>query len=258
MKNIFAKYLLACIFLISTPVLTKAYVCEENKNLDISLRQINPHGLVISVQDTVTLTTPIIDSLWITNSAYKAYPEVLISAKPHSGDTIDLEPLVGTPEVYRCWLQIGECVEYANFYFKGLEWDYCLDFETEFIINIIHAAFSDSLYYTITPISSTENPEIPHVDNVYVIDAAQNVVLSLQAQPYEIIDISSLDRGAYMLRLQIGECYTGKIFHQRNKKTEDLTPLHPDNSLPAKFIHDGQLLIEKNGKFYNATGAEVK
>ncbi len=257
MKKIISLISWLCGLLVSMPLPAQANSCNEYENVEVTYRFVNPHGMVFSLIDSLTSEIPHVDSLWITNAAFKTYPEVLFSSKQQSGDTIDLAPFVGTPEEYRCWLQIDECVKYFNFYFNGLEWDYCLDFNDNYIINISQpSARANTIYYYISRKSNENQGETPSIDGVWVVDTDYNVVLTTDALPGDPIDISPLDKGIYLLQIQMGDCVTGKTFFQMNEIEEGLEPTSSAIS-HVKILSDDQILILRGDKTFTVTGQEI-
>ena len=62
-----------------------------------------------------------------------------------------------------------------------------------------------------------------------------------------------------MLSIQLGDCVSGRVFFKRNDPIEEgiiKAPLGIPSA--TKYIRNGQLLIEQDGKIYDVTGAEVR
>ena len=225
---------------------------DYNK-IECSVRPINPHRIVLSVIDTATNQPIAWDSVWITNQAWRAKPEILLKAFPQDGDTIDIAPMVGVEwDIYMCWIQIGECIKTANFTFSGAEWDPCLEYQDVAFYVRVQNEYTELQYFVYNP----KNVDIPTIDSVWVENKAREVVFVSYAQPDEIIDISSLPTGIYSLTIQVDGCVTGRVFYVRRKSTQDVDQVTTSSSA-TKFFRDGQVLILRGEKAYTVTGQEV-
>ena len=232
--------------------------CEEYKDVAVSFTTINPHALIIQLEDTVSGSAPLVDSIWITTTAYRGFPEPLLTGHAQSGDTIDLTPLVGSEEwVFLCWFRLGDCVINGQFFFSGEEWDYCLDYAD---YHLFAWTEDNTLYYDLTDYGRYEPIA---VDSVWVSnpDDLQTPLLVSQAQNSEAIDASMLDKGNYQIFAQIGGCLKTASFY----KWAEAAPLAIDNQTTndqqlttTKILRDGQILILRGDRTYTLTGLEVK
>ena len=109
----------------------------------------------------------------------------------------------------------------------------------------------------------SNNPDaiLPPADSIWVLgtENQDTPVMVVHAKEGESIDISSLERGVYMLSIQLGDCVSGSVFFKRNDPIEEgiiKVPLAIPSA--SKYIRNGRLLIEREGKIYDATGAEVR
>ena len=229
--------------------------CEASRNVAIDLTVINPHKLILQVEDSLTGEIPVVDSMWITSSAFRGFPEALVSGYAQSGDTIDIYPLVGMQELlYLCWIRIGDCILKQRFFFTGEEWDYCLEYH-----DCIFSANTtvDSVYYGIT---HTEKFEDFHVDSIWItsIQDTETPLIVSYAQPKEMIDISSLEKGPYYIIAHIGLCTKYAQFYKSATKNTENTETVQSRPYATKFLRDGQLYIQIGDVVYNARGQVIR
>lgn len=229
--------------------------CDDFEDVSISFTVINPHAIILHLEDTVSGIVPSVDSMWITSTAYRGFPEALVSGYAQSGDTIDIAPLVGMQEiVYLCWLRIGDCLKNGRFFFSGEEWDYCLEYADCYLLTDVTI---NVLRYSLT---NTDQFENFHVDSVWVSSLYEPDVplLVSDAQPEEDIVLSTLDQGEYLFSIQIGECVKRVQFYKHAQAEHESINTPDTPSYATKILRDGNLYILRGEKTFTITGAEVK
>ena len=136
----------------------------------------------------------------------------------------------------------------------------------ESVTEIGHAAFEwcISLTHVVLPSSRPKMRETS-----FRLCNALNLIENYAVTPQDIsiyVFCEIDEPGAITLRVPKGskpayEAVAGwKVMHIEEMDQEDIEQPTSDSSLKGgeKFLRDGQLLIEKNGKTYNALGAEIK
>ena len=231
--------------------------CEEYKDVIISFIIINPHRAVVNIA-RAGQSIPHLDSMWITPYSRS---EVLMTAKPQAGDTIDLTPLVGqTDGTYTGWLRFGECIKKTEFEFNGKEYDYCLETGVAWL-RVESNENGTTIKYYLMDRDANDIEATTFVDSVWIESNEQpsKYLFSSKAQQGEDIDISSLELNTYYnLYAQVGECQVSTLFKVLRDHTDGFHEAQSYKVQCTKVLRDGQLLIECNGKTYNAQGAEVR
>jgi len=239
--------------------ISKAFVfhgwCDEYEGIVLSFTRINPPSLILHIEDTITGVVPRVDSMWLTCSAFRAFPEAFITGNAQSGDTIDLAPLIGMTEAsYTCWLRIGDCVKSRSFLYYGEAWDYCLEYTD---CSVYAEAIENVMEYGIT---HTESFEDFHVDSIWLTTSKErdSVVLVSYAQPGEPIDVSMLNQNDYTIYIQIGDCVKIGRFYKWGDAVEALSQPTSNTPSATKILRDGKVMIERGGKTFNAIGQIVQ
>lgn len=106
-------------------------------------------------------------------------------------------------------------------------------------------------------ISNNGTIEPAHVDSAQIVNSEGEVVQTYYVQSQEVIDISFLPRGYYVLWIYIGDCKYSRLFIARGTKT-DLNMTEDNNSNVSKRIQNNQILIIRNEKTYTLTGQLIE
>ena len=113
--------------------------------------------------------------------------------------------------------------------------------------------------YVYYDLSNNGTIEAPHVDSVWITrgEDQSTVKATSYAQSGEpVYDISTLDRGHYILWIKIEECVLGRLFIVRGVHSGN-TNIFKENIFTSKILRNGQLLIIRDKKTYTVTGQEV-
>ena len=233
---------------------TSPGVAEECLKFTALAKNIYPRKAVVSVMDT-SLNQPVAwDSVWFTWRSWRTNPEILLTASRQHGDTIDIAPMVGTDaKDYVCWVQIGECVIATYFYYVGAAYEPCMNYQE--VYSPVSYNGGELWYSIINP----NNIELPAIDSVWIKkDHYSDILFASHAKPDEIIDISSLSRGYWILCIPFGECVRETVFYAEGQSDEQGVDKVIPTAPAVKILRDGHLYIKRGEKEYTITGQEVR
>ena len=126
----------------------------------------------------------------------------------------------------------------------------------DFITKVGHYTQNSIYYY----MSNNKEAILPPADSVWVLgtESLDVPVMIIHAAEGESIDISSLEKGVYLLCVQLGDCQSCHEFFKRENQQEAIHYIQSILSPFTKLLRDGQLLINIGDKLYNAQGQEVR
>lgn len=230
--------------------------CDGYADVKASFSIINPHHAILDISHG-DQPAPHLDSLWVTTYAGDS---TLLTAKPQSGDTIDLSPLVGRGEAYyKAWLRLANCLKTFKFDFTGLEYDYCLEADIRWLDVEGNDTGSKIQYYLYDYNYHTKEP-VP-VDSLWItVGDRETYLCSVDVVSQgEDIDVSFLPSNLYFLHAQIGGCEANGAFYLY-ARYQDNTIVNADESPHAarKFLRNGQILILRGDKTYTLTGQQLR
>ena len=105
-------------------------------------------------------------------------------------------------------------------------------------------------------LSNNGTTEPPYVDSVWIADDNDSILqVYYDIQSQDDIDISFLERGHYVLYVQVGNCVMGRMFIARGTyptDIDDILELHSQTI--SKFIRNGQLFIRRGDLIYTIQG----
>ena len=97
------------------------------------------------------------------------------------------------------------------------------------------------------------------MDSVWIADANDSILqVYYDIQSQDDIDISFLERGHYVLYVQVGNCVMGRMFIARGTyptDIDDILELHSQTI--SKFIRNGRLFIRRGDLIYTTDGRIV-
>ena len=114
--------------------------------------------------------------------------------------------------------------------------------------------------YVYYDLSKNGTIEAPHVDSVWITrgEDQSTVKATSYAQSGEpVYDISTLDRGHYILWIKIEECVLGRLFIVRGVHSGN-TNIFKENIFTSKILRDGQILILRGENIYDICGRQIQ
>ena len=100
----------------------------------------------------------------------------------------------------------------------------------------------------------------PQVDSAWISEInTSNILYITYAQPCDTFDVSFLETGRYFLTVRAVGCIFRKWFTYRDSSyfTENIQP-STDEVSTQKILHNGQILIQRNGIVFDVLGRRLK
>ncbi len=101
----------------------------------------------------------------------------------------------------------------------------------------------------------------PYVDSVWIAKKKEDEIIEIiqvyyNIQSSECINISFLERGYYILYVQMKDCIMGCLFFSRASPADIEPPVK--QTMCNKILRDGQLFIEHHGKTFTILGEKLE
>ena len=109
-------------------------------------------------------------------------------------------------------------------------------------------------------LSNNGTTKPPHVDSIWITDANDSIMqVYYDVQSGDGIDIAFLERGYYILHVQIADCIMTRMFIARGYHPSDIDIVSDERTrFVTKVLRNGQIFIIRGENVYTMQGQQIK